>query len=335
MKTRLSINILMFLVCTIAFFPSCEKEKNISTYMATFTVKEEGTPIEGARITIEDYTIPSTNIEGVTSVDLPEGTYSYAVIAEGYDDKIGSITISGANNSENINMIVTVYMVNFNVMVNGMPIDGAEITVEGYTISNTNTDGVSSIEMKYGDYNYTVRKYGYVIFEKNLILDGKNLNKFENIGLTANTYTVTFRVIEEPSNPIQDATVILQGYPDLSTTTNQDGEAVVTFNFPLEEDIVYSISKQGSDIISGATINIKDKILSEHASGERDWDYFTKLVNESDMPDSELVIRVISMYTDPEVLIKEIKNLAAAYEYIQDNILPKVDQVSYTINISK
>lgn len=53
-----------------------------------------------------------------------------------------------------------------------------------------------------------------------------------------------------------------------------------------------------------------------------DWDGFKKLMEESDVQDKELILRVLSMYSDPAVREKEIKNIAAAFEEIKTDILP-------------
>ncbi len=55
-----------------------------------------------------------------------------------------------------------------------------------------------------------------------------------------------------------------------------------------------------------------------------DWDGFQKLMEASNIQDKELILRVLSMYNDPEQREQEIKNLSAAYENIADDILPQL-----------
>ena len=59
-------------------------------------------------------------------------------------------------------------------------------------------------------------------------------------------------------------------------------------------------------------------------STPEDWDGFKKLMEESTIQDKELVLRVLSMYSDPEVREKEIRNISKAFEEIADQILPKL-----------
>lgn len=53
-----------------------------------------------------------------------------------------------------------------------------------------------------------------------------------------------------------------------------------------------------------------------------DWAGFQKAMEASNIQDKELVLRVLSMYTDPEERETQIKNLSAVYKTIADEILP-------------
>ncbi|MBN2487328.1 MAG: hypothetical protein JXB34_15235 [Bacteroidales bacterium] len=66
-----------------------------------------------------------------------------------------------------------------------------------------------------------------------------------------------------------------------------------------------------------------------------DWDGFKKLMEASTIKDKELILRVLSMYSDPEVREKEIKNIAAAYTEIKDEVLPKLRRSQMIIDVEK
>ncbi|GHV44055.1 hypothetical protein FACS1894180_4860 [Bacteroidia bacterium] len=55
-----------------------------------------------------------------------------------------------------------------------------------------------------------------------------------------------------------------------------------------------------------------------------DWDGFQKLMEKSDIQDKELILRVLSMYQDPEQREREIRNIASAYKTIEQDILPQL-----------
>lgn len=66
-----------------------------------------------------------------------------------------------------------------------------------------------------------------------------------------------------------------------------------------------------------------------------DWDGFKALMEKSDIQDKDLILRVLSMYSDPAVREKEIKNISAAYKVIADKILPQLRRSKITINVNK
>ena len=68
----------------------------------------------------------------------------------------------------------------------------------------------------------------------------------------------------------------------------------------------------------------KDKVNATIASDitAEDWAGFQTLLENSNMQDKELVLRVLSMYTDPEEREAQIKNLSSVYSTIADEILP-------------
>jgi len=55
-----------------------------------------------------------------------------------------------------------------------------------------------------------------------------------------------------------------------------------------------------------------------------DWDGFKELMEKSNIQDKELILRVLSMYSDPEVREREIKNLSEAFTTVANDILPKL-----------
>jgi len=77
----------------------------------------------------------------------------------------------------------------------------------------------------------------------------------------------------------------------------------------------------------------KDGFVLANATPE-DWAGFQKLMQESDIEDKELILRVLSMYSDPVVREKEIKNISAAYEVIAKEILPQLRRSKLIVSVS-
>ncbi len=82
------------------------------------------------------------------------------------------------------------------------------------------------------------------------------------------------------------------------------------------------------------SVNVEknDNFYNARALGE-DWEGFRALMEESDISDKELILRVLSMYSDPEVREREIKNISAAYTQIADRILPQLRRSVMQINV--
>jgi len=64
-----------------------------------------------------------------------------------------------------------------------------------------------------------------------------------------------------------------------------------------------------------------------------DWDGFKELMSKSNIQDKELILRVLSMYTDPEVRNREIKNLSNAFTAVAAQILPELRRSKFTTSI--
>lgn len=85
-----------------------------------------------------------------------------------------------------------------------------------------------------------------------------------------------------------------------------------------------------------------DKIEAAKAAGffsekttAEDWDGFKTEVESSNIQDKDLIIRVLSMYSDPDVRNKEIKNMSAAFEVLKKDILPKLRRSKFALMVDK
>ena len=70
----------------------------------------------------------------------------------------------------------------------------------------------------------------------------------------------------------------------------------------------------------------KDKVKSDIASEitAEDWEGFQAAMENSNMQDKDLVLRVLSMYSDPEEREAQIKNLSSVYKTIAEQVLPEL-----------
>ncbi|MBE6292948.1 MAG: tetratricopeptide repeat protein [Bacteroidales bacterium] len=72
--------------------------------------------------------------------------------------------------------------------------------------------------------------------------------------------------------------------------------------------------------------NVDSKYTAE------DWEGFQELVAGSNIPDKDLILRVLSMYKEPEVREREIKNISAVYAELAEEILPQLRRARLQLN---
>jgi len=65
----------------------------------------------------------------------------------------------------------------------------------------------------------------------------------------------------------------------------------------------------------------------------QDWDGFKELVEKSNIQDKQLILSVLSMYTDSEQREKEIKNISSVFSVLADEILPQLRRSRLTANV--
>ena len=64
----------------------------------------------------------------------------------------------------------------------------------------------------------------------------------------------------------------------------------------------------------------------------QDWDGFQKLVQASNIQDKDVILRVLSMYKDPEQREQQIRNMSEAFRELADGILPELRRSRLIIN---
>ncbi len=77
--------------------------------------------------------------------------------------------------------------------------------------------------------------------------------------------------------------------------------------------------------------NITSDVNAKYTA--QDWDGFRQLLEASNLQDKDLVLRVLSMYPDPETREREIKNISAVYSDLAETILPQLRRSRLIANI--
>ena len=123
----------------------------------------------------------------------------------------------------------------------------------------------------------------------------------------------------------------------VSAYASPDGE------LSLNADLAKDRAKSGSKALMGEfkKNKNKDQLFGKDESNYKtqttaeDWDGFKTLMEGSAIADKDLILRVLTMYTDGEQREKEIKNLSKTYTEVAEKILPKLRRSVLTVNVDK
>jgi len=225
-------------------------------YEITFEVTIENIPVTGVNgsVTIisevgsDSKTFSATEQDFEIVFDLPDGNYTYIVEIGNYDTVEDTFTVNGEPQSIPVAMYLSMYEVTFEVNdIDNMPVEDAEITiVQINTVLNTDENGIGTILLPNGDYDFTVIKEGFGFYTSAFIVNGEP----ETVPVTLLTgYKITFDVKDKDNLPIEGAILTInQIFVDLILLTNEDG--IITINLP-DGDYEYIVSKEGYDNVEG------------------------------------------------------------------------------------
>jgi hypothetical protein len=129
-------------------------------------------------------------------------------------------------------------------------------------------------------------------------------------------------------------------FKDLSVSAYASPDGELSRNANLAQDR----AKSGSNAIIGEFKKVKgpkDQKFGKEMSYYKvkttaeDWEGFKSLMEQSSIQDKDLILRVLTMYSDPDQREKEIKNLSKAYKEVADKILPRLRRSEITVNVDK
>src|SRR6056297_2706735 len=152
-----------------------------------------------------------------------------------------SILITGCSNNEGGLSQVSNYNVNFSVLdESDDPIEGATVTLVGSS-KTTDSNGVVTFSKPDGSYDYNVTFTGYESVYDTAIVDGNDVSIDVPMTILITTYNITFTIIDNSDNPINDAKITLEG-----EDKNTDGNGMATFN---KKDGTYNYTVTATDYV--------------------------------------------------------------------------------------
>lgn len=136
----------------------------------------------------------------------------------------------------------------------------------------------------------------------------------------------------------------VQDFLETLRTINNEKEAYILSNIEVKAYASPDGGEKFNDKLAAKRQNVSEKYVKEqlkkinaeaNVTGQytaQDWEGFQQLVAASNMQDKELILRVLSMYQDPEEREQQIKNMSAGFRQLADEILPELRRSRLIIN---
>lgn len=136
--------------------------------------------------------------------------------------------------------------------------------------------------------------------------------------------------VKELVNALKEFTADTKNYAveniEVSAYASPDG------GLKLNDKLAAQREANAAKYAQGEVKKAKADVAIESNYTAQDWEGFKDLVQKSNLQDKDLILRVLSMYDDPEKREAEIKNLSAVYKDLASDILPLLRKARLTLN---
>ncbi|MBO4641365.1 MAG: hypothetical protein J5661_00690 [Bacteroidaceae bacterium] len=147
----------------------------------------------------------------------------------------------------------------------------------------------------------------------------------------------TLRTSELQSVSMKDLVAVLKEINDDQETRALQGIEVSAYASPdgrysLNEKLAEKRQDVSSNYLKGELKKLKMNADVDTKFTAEDWEGFQELVSKSSLQDKDVILRVLSMYKDPEEREKQISNMSAVYTDIKEGILPELRRARLIVN---
>ena len=145
------------------------------------------------------------------------------------------------------------------------------------------------------------------------------------------------RKSELKNNSVQEFVKMLKQINDDREGLNLDNVEVSAYaspdgGFNINDKLANQRQKVSEQYVNQELKKIKMDANVDAKYTAQDWEGFQELVQASNIQDKDIILRVLSMYKDPQEREQQIKNISAAFRELADGILPELRRSRLTIN---
>ena len=212
----------------------------------TFTVLDElNAPIEGVYVKIGDDIDGRTGADGKVSFDVEYGSYDYAMSKDGYKTARGSITFDEEHTEFNVVMEYEAgHILTINVTdETDNPLENVYVVVGHDHTGRTDENGDISFILDYDTYTYSMSKEGYKITRGSITFDSEHTS-FTVVMESDIEPPLTFTVLNENDNPIEEAIVQISRDGSVTKTGRTNSEGKISFQDVPYADYGYAVTKE-------------------------------------------------------------------------------------------
>ena len=184
------------------------------------------------------------------------------------------------------------------------------------------------------------------LYKKTLLSDGGCLavDSFQRVRAQKQEANIKFLVNQANLRKSELKNNSVTEFVEMLKKINADREG---FNLSNVEVQAYASPEGGfkfNDKLAGKRQDVSEKYVKDQLKKAKmnadidahytaqDWDGFQRLVQASNLQDKDVILRVLSMYKDPEEREQQIRNMSAAFRELADGILPELRRSRLIIN---
>lgn len=184
------------------------------------------------------------------------------------------------------------------------------------------------------------------LYKKTLLSDGgcQAVDSFQRVRAQKQEANIKFLVNQANLRKSELKSNSVTEFVEMLKKINADREG---FNLSNVEVQAYASPEGGfkfNDKLAGKRQNVSEKYVKDQLKKAKmnanidahytaqDWDGFQRLVQASNLQDKDVILRVLSMYKDPEEREQQIRNMSAAFRELADGILPELRRSRLIIN---
>lgn len=113
---------------------------------------------------------------------------------------------------------------------------------------------------------------------------------------------------------------------EVSAYASPDGK------YALNEKLAEQRQNVSANYLKGELKKIQMEADVDTKFTAEDWDGFQELISKSNLQDKDVILRVLSMYKDPEEREEQIRNMSEVFTDIKESILPELRRARLIVN---